>query len=122
MVNAANTIIIRAENPDVQWSLTEKNQVLAEAKLIRAWAYRHLTFLFGAVPLNLEESSGTNIRTDWERTPVSVIRTAMENDLLFAEQNLSDPAPYDGRVSKAVASHYLAELYLTVGKYQAAKD
>ena len=122
VVNAANTIIIRAENPDVQWSLTEKNQVLAEAKLIRAWAYRHLTFLFGAVPLNLEESSGTNIRTDWERTPVSVIRTAMENDLLFAEQNLSDPAPYDGRVSKAVASHYLAELYLTVGKYQAAKD
>lgn len=122
IINAANTIIIRAEKAEISWSAAEKNQIIGEARLIRAWAYRHLTFLFGAVPLNLDESSGTNIRTDWERTPVNIIRTAMENDLLFAEQNLSDPAPYDGRVSKAVASHYLSELYLTVGKHQLAKE
>ena len=51
-VNAANTIITRAENPDLKWSPTDKNRVVAEARLIRAWAYRHLSYLYGDVPIN----------------------------------------------------------------------
>lgn len=64
VVNAANTIITQAETrTDVDWSggqgtqMENKNRVIAEAKAIRAWAYRHLTFNWGDVPLNLEEST-----------------------------------------------------------------
>lgn len=121
-INAANTIINRAENPAINWTPAEKNQIVAEARLIRAWTYRHLTYLWGDVPLNLEESSGDNIKTDWERAPVAEVRKAMEDDLLFAEANLPDVAQVEGRLSKVVAQHYLAELYLTIGENQKAKD
>jgi hypothetical protein len=71
-----------------------------------------LTYLWGPVPLNLEESSGESVRTDWERTPVAQVRAQMEQDLLFAEQYLPEVPPTPGRLSKAVARHYLSELYL----------
>ncbi|MDQ3081976.1 MAG: RagB/SusD family nutrient uptake outer membrane protein, partial [Gemmatimonadota bacterium] len=111
-VNAANTIVGRAENPEVQWSAADKARVVGEARLIRAWAYRHLTYLWGDVPLNLEESSGENIRTDWERTSRDSVRGVIISDLLFAEANLPAVASVQGRASKAVAQHYLAEMYL----------
>ncbi len=114
-INAANTIIERSDNPAIVWTAAEKNGILAEARFIRAWAYRHLTYLWGDVPLNLKESSGTNIRTDWERTPIAEVRAQMEKDLLFAVDNLPDVST-DGRVNKVVAQHYLAELYLTTGE------
>ncbi|MFY7794848.1 MAG: RagB/SusD family nutrient uptake outer membrane protein, partial [Chitinophagaceae bacterium] len=120
-INAANTIIGRAENPELKWTAAEKNQIVGEARLVRAWAYRHLTYLWGDVPLTLNESKGDNIRTDWERTPRSAVRKAMEEDLLFAEANLADPAPNAARFPRAVATHYLAELYLAMGDFAKAK-
>jgi hypothetical protein len=120
-INAANTIIGRAENPDIKWTASEKNQIVGEARLVRAWAYRHLTYLWGDVPLSLQESKGDNIRTDWERNPRSAVRKAMEDDLLFAEANMADPAPNGARFPKAVATHYLAELYLATGDFAKAK-
>lgn len=120
-INAANTIIGRAENPDIKWTAAEKNQIVGEARLVRAWAYRHLSYLWGDVPLTLEESKGDNIRTDWERSPRSAVRKAMEEDLLFAEANLADPAPNAARFPRAVATHYLAELYLAMGDFGKAK-
>lgn len=115
-INAANTIITRAENPDVAWSATERDRVVGEARLIRAWAYRTLTYMWGAVPLTLDESNGSNIRTDWTRTPVADIRAQMEQDLLFAEAHIPEVSGDAGRLSKAVAQHYLAELYLAMGR------
>ena len=121
-INAANTIIERSDKTGINWTETEKKQIVGEARLIRAWAYRHLTFLFGDVPLNLNESKGNNIITNWERTPVAEVRKAMEADWLFAEANMSDLPIVEGRASKVVAQHYLAELYLTTGDFQKAKD
>lgn len=114
IVNGANTIIIRAENPAVRWNSGDKARVVAEARLFRAWAYRHLTYLWGDVPLNLEESSGETIRTDWERTPKAQVLAQIEADLLFAEANLPATSASDGKLVKAVAQHYLAEHYLRV--------
>jgi len=122
IINGANTIIDRAENPSINWTDKDKKQIVGEARLIRAWAYRHLTFLYGNVPLNLSESKGSSIRTDWERTPVAEVRKAMEADLLYAEANMSDLPVVEGRASKVVAQHYLAELYLTMGDYTKAKE
>lgn len=121
IVNAANTIVDRSENESIKWTDKEKGQIVGEARLIRAWAYRHLTNLYGKVPLTLHESTGGNIRTDWERASVESLHAAMEEDWLFAEANMEDLPVLEGRASKVVASHYLAELYLTTGEYGKAK-
>lgn len=121
-INAANTIIERAEDPDIRWTEAQKNEVLAQARLIRAWSYRHLAYLWGDVPLNLKESTGESVRTDWERTPKQQVWAQMEQDLLFAEQHLPVVPPSAGRLSKAVAQHYLAELYLTMDQPAKAEE
>src|SRR5512146_174211 len=87
-INGANTIIDRAEGPGVQWTPDQKDEIVAEARLFRAWAYRHLTYLWGDVPLALHESTGSNIRTDWERAPRAQVQAQIEQDLLFAEAHL----------------------------------
>lgn len=122
LVNSANMIISRAENEDVDWqgvndseNQTNKNKVVAQARLIRAWAYRHLKFGWGAVPLSLDEISGTTYRNDWERAPVSAINDQMEIDLTFARDNL-EMREETGQVNSAVASTMLAELYLEMGR------
>ena len=115
MVLAANVIINRAENPDISWvDENQKNQIIGEARLIRAWCYRHLTFLWGDVPLVTEEITGSNFRNDWERTPKQEVYRQMEEDLLFAEQYLPAVQANAGSTSSATAQHYLAELYLVL--------
>jgi hypothetical protein len=114
-INAANTIIGRAENPAVNWTPADKARIVGEARLIRAWAYRHLTYLWGDVPVTLIESTGDNIKTDWDRTPRDSVRRIIINDLLFAEANLPATSTNNGKVTKGVAQHYLAEMYLAIG-------
>lgn len=119
LINATNTIIGRAEDENIDWnggagSETEnKNYIIAEARAIRAWAYRHLTYLWGDVPLSLVESSGASIKTDWERTPVRQVRQQIIEDLLFAEQYIP-VEPIAGRMSKGAVQHLLAEMYLVL--------
>jgi hypothetical protein len=119
IINASNTIIDRAEGENVDWSggdgneMENKNLVIAEARAIRGWAYRHLTYLWGGVPLSLVESSGNSIKTDWERNPVDEVRAQIIEDLLFAEAHIPvEPIP--GRMSKGAIQHYLAEMYLVI--------
>jgi len=111
-INASNTIITRAENPAVTWSADDRDRVIAEARLIRAWAYRHLTYLYGDVPVTLTESTGEAIKTDWERVPRDSVRKVIIADLQFAEAHLPTSSTNPGKVVKAVAQHYLAEMYL----------
>lgn len=128
-INTANMIITRAENPNIDWkggsvekNAINKNTIIANVRLIRAWAYRHLTYAFGAVPLSIEEVNGSNYRSDWERTPVSEIRKVMEEDWLFAVQHLPLRTPNNTTPSAAVARHYLGELYLAEGRPLDAKN
>jgi len=121
IVNGANTIISQAETrTDINWAGgdadAEQNRmiVIAEAKVLRAWAYRHLSFCWGDVPLNLDESLGSTIKTDWARNNVNDVRKQIISDLLFAEQYINtEPAPA-GRISKGAIQHYLSEMYLTL--------
>lgn len=120
-INAANTIINRSNDPGIDWTQTDKNNIVAQARCIRAWCYRHLTYLWGDVPLTLTESNGANIKTDWQRAPVAEVRRAMQADWEFAQQNLPVIATSDAQLIQGVASHYLAELYLSMGKPDSAK-
>jgi len=115
-VNAANTIINRAGNPGVDWKGEgNRDRILAEARAIRAWSYRHLTYLWGDVPLNLEESSGSNIKTDFERTPIAEVRRLMISDWVFAANHLDSEPSRQGRMTRGVPMTYLAETYLALG-------
>jgi starch-binding outer membrane protein, SusD/RagB family len=118
-IASANTIITRAQNPDVDWQgataeLDEKNKnlMLAHAHLIRAWAYRHLAYTFGPVPITTEEITGLNYRNDWERSPVSEVQALVVSDLTFAAQHLPDHSTDVLVIPNVVANHYLAEMYL----------
>lgn len=119
-INSANTIIDRAT---VSTALTDaqRNSINAEARCIRAWAYRHLTYLWGDVPLQLHESSGENVRTDYDRNAVADIQKVMINDWLFAEKYLPVTSTNDGKLIQGVPQHFLSETYLAMGKNDSAK-
>lgn len=123
IVNSSNEIIKNVEErEDIDWSGNErsemenKNLILAEAKVARAFAYRHLTYLWGDVPLNLNPSSDGLIKTDWERTPVDQVRQQVIRDLRFAEPIIPEEATLTGRMTKGAVQHYLAEMYLTLDR------
>jgi hypothetical protein len=127
IVNTANMVISRAENAGIKWgglneseNAAKKNDIIARAAFFRAWAYRHLTYSFGAVPLSVEEINGMNYRTDWERNPVEEIRGQMEQDLRFAIEHLPLRETNNNVVSGAMARHYLGELYLAMGQPEEA--
>lgn len=120
IVNSANTIIIHAEDEGIDWTggtgtpEENKNMVIAHAKVLRGWAYRYLTYGWGDVPLNLNEALGSEVKTDWERTPVAEVRAQIIQDWLDAEQYIGVEPEYQGRITKGAIQHYLAEMYLTV--------
>lgn len=126
IINSTNTIIEYSKKEDIDWTgdgknpTENKNRILAEARAIRAWAYRHLTYCWGDVPLNLNMALGSNIKTDWERSPVAEVRSQILSDFLFAEKYLSVNPSTPGKITKGAVQHYLAELYLTVGKPDSA--
>ena len=128
IVNASNTIINRAESANINWAGNgktadeNKNRIVAEARAMRALAYRHLAYLWGDVPISLEESSGSNIKTDWARESVSKVWNQVEADLLFAEQHIEIDPSVEGKITKGAIQHFLSELYLVKGNAQSALD
>jgi len=113
IVNASN-ILINQANTATFLTAQDKAQIVGEAKLSRALAYRHLSYLWGGVPLNLGETSSVT-KNDWKRASLAEIRQQIIKDLLDAETGIAAVPPSDGRFSKGVATHYLAEMYLAVG-------
>jgi starch-binding outer membrane protein, SusD/RagB family len=119
-VLGANVIINRSDNPAIKWTdQATKERIIAEARFIRAWSYRHLTYMWGKVPLVLTEVTGDNFRTDYVRDSVSKIQRQILTDLLYAEPRLDWKPSQVGRVTKGVVLNYLSEMYLLeAGKVQ----
>lgn len=129
IINTSNMIISRAEYSGIDWQGTtdemkekNKNEIIAIARFFRAWAYRHLTYSFGAVPLSTEEITGLNYRNDWERNSVKEIRSVMESDFKFAIEHLPIRTTNNTQISGAMARHYLGELYLAESKPNEAEN
>jgi len=117
IVSGANVIISRM--PASKLTDAEKLLIGAEAKFFRAIAYRELVYLFGNVPLITEEI--TSVRNDLTQATKQQVLEQMVADFKDGATNL--PAinkVKDGKVSNIVASHYLAETYIALGKYDEA--
>lgn len=122
MIASANEILTYSENENVKWTTPEdKNKYQAEARYFRAYAYRYLVYLYGDVPYvdKIEEQ----FRLDYTRTPKAEVLNKMIDDLKFASANLPQNADnaVPGRLTKWVAEHLLAEIYLLAGNYTEAE-
>ncbi len=124
IINASNTIIYYADGENVNWSggsdtpENNKIRVEAEARALRAWAFRRLAYSWGDVPLTL--SLQTTVKTDWERTPVAEVRKQAIRDYLFAQQYIPTEGSLQGRITKGAIQTLLAEMYLTINKPDSA--
>lgn len=110
LIKNANVILDRIS--DIEFpSDAEKNAIIAEAKFFRAFGYRTLGYLFGGVPLVLEEIS--SVKRDFVRASRDQVYQQITEDLVYAAQHLpSINEVNDGKISKEVANHYLADVYV----------
>ena len=117
LISNANTIISRLENSTL--TAEQKSKVMAEAKFFRAFGYRTLVYVFGGVPLVLEENISP--KTDFTRQPKEEILKAMYDDFAEAATGLPEiQTVADGKLSNLVAKHYLSETCISLGLYDEA--
>jgi hypothetical protein len=91
-----------------------KNQLLGEAKFMRAFAYFHLANLYGDVPLPLKDDYSAFENAALPRTSTTEVYAQIIKDLTEA-QNLLPTAyvgTFRGRVNKYAATALLARVYL----------
>lgn len=114
LIANANTIISRVD--DSAMTEEEKKEVVAEAKFMRAFGYRYLVYLYGGVPLNLEEV--TSPKTDYTRAAKEEVLNQIVEDISEAANILPGiDEVADGKISNLVALHFLAETYIALGEY-----
>ena len=109
--------------PDIEMDQNLKDSYLAEAKFLRAFAYFDLVRIYGDVPIIKEVP---NFSSDLlvSRNPVDEVYDFMEEDLLFAIENLpkTRASAELGRATSYAAMAILAKVYLTINKNDKSID
>jgi hypothetical protein len=107
-INRANSVIARV--PAVPMDETRRNQIVAEAKFLRALHYYYLASLFGGVPLTVEETR--EITSEGKpRATAAETWAQIQKDLTEAAAGLpaSWPGSDYGRATKGAALTLLAK-------------
>jgi starch-binding outer membrane protein, SusD/RagB family len=118
MINRANTIFSKA--PGVTDNTTLRDQLVGEAKFLRAWAYFELVSQWGDVPLYTET---VNSPTDYKaKSTAAEIYTLIISDLTEAAQALPETPAQQGRVTNGAANALLGRVQMQKGDYAAAKE
>lgn len=117
-IRNANLVIANAPN-GTSISEQDLNYYLAEAKYLRALTYFDLVRNWAGVPLRTEENM---LQIDLARSSVQEVYDLILSDLQFAEQNLGDNPKNQGRPTKLAAKTMLADVYLTLGSYDLARQ
>lgn len=115
-VNRANYILEFKDKTD----FPGKEQILAEARFLRAYYYFELVKWFGPVPLKGDERFAVGDETRIPRAPVAEVYAAIEADLVEAEKVLPEVAAQTGRVTKGAAQALLGKVYLYQDKFAEA--
>lgn len=117
VISTANQIIDKVSSLETSATLTkeQKDQVVAEARLFRAYAHFLATEYFGEAPLILNTAADLNDNIQVPRVSRRTLYAAIEKDLKYAEKKLAERPSDNWRVSKYSAKALLAKLYLTMG-------
>jgi starch-binding outer membrane protein, SusD/RagB family len=110
-INRANSVIDRV--PTVEMDATRRDQIVGEAKFLRAVHYYYLAGLFGGVPLKLEPTSSIEGAT-LPRATAKDTWAQIAKDLTEAAAVLPNswPAGDFGRATKGAALTLLGKSYL----------
>ncbi|HLR89757.1 MAG TPA: RagB/SusD family nutrient uptake outer membrane protein [Balneolaceae bacterium] len=114
----ANANLAIENIPDIQMNEDQKNQLLGEARFLRAYYYYFLVRIFGDVPLILEPIDLTSEQLEPQRSSVAEVYNVIVEDLIWAETQSG--LPYygtDGRVTLGAVQSLLASVYLTMAGY-----
>ena len=119
VVANANIILEKLETNASLVSAADKKTFRGEALFFRAYYHRLLAHIWGDVPLITEML--TSPRRDFTRTPRAEVYEQCRVDLEEAIGLLADiDKVADGAISKQVAQHLLAEVYISLGNYAKA--
>lgn len=119
LIAEANVVIGRVVTTN--FSEEKKAQFTAKARFFRGLAYRTLAYMYGGVPLVLEEI--TSPKTDFVRATKDATLQQAIDDVKYAAETLPGVTEVkDGQITSAAAYHLLSEIYLAAGKYQEAVD
>jgi hypothetical protein len=97
-----------------------KNQIIAQARFLRAYYYFELVKWFGDVPLAIDKQILFGEESSYERSPASEVYSLIEQDLMFASDNLPSVQTEAGRVTKGAAQALLGKAYLYQDKFSEA--
>jgi len=97
-----------------------KENVLAQARFLRAYYYFELVKWFGDVPLIVDQRFLFGDQFEVDRTPKAQVYAQIELDLIYAADNLPYTQTQLGRVTKGAAEALLGKVYLYQNKFGAA--
>jgi starch-binding outer membrane protein, SusD/RagB family len=115
-VQRANYILEFKDKTDFEG----KNQVIAEARFLRAYYQFELVKWFGGIPMNGDKRFTPGDETKVPRSSVAEVYASIEGDLIFASQNLAPTASQTGRATKGAALALLGKAYLYQNKFSEA--
>ena len=124
LINKCNVTIKEVNtNTQIIGTPAVKNQTIAEAKFMRAYAYFNLVRFFGRVPKIDTLFENPTAQNNIPQSTAAQMYTFIESDLTFAAANLPlswDPATFPGRLTSGAANGLLAKVYLTQQKWAQA--
>ncbi|GAA0872343.1 RagB/SusD family nutrient uptake outer membrane protein [Gangjinia marincola] len=115
-INRANFILEFQDKID----FAGKNEVLAQARFLRAYYYFELVKFFGDVPLVVDERVLFGDQFEVDRNPSAEVYAQIEEDLQFAADNLPVTQIQAGRITKGAALALLGKVFLYQDKFSEA--
>lgn len=115
MISRANSVLENITKTNMDADV--KNRLIGEATFMRGWSYFDLVRVYGAVPVHLKTVASGDMPNMPKSSVAEVFNVAI-NDFKTAEKLLfpaSDSRSGEkGRVTRGVASAFLAKAYLTM--------
>lgn len=112
-VNRANYILEFKDKTDFEG----KEQIIAEARFLRAYYHFELVKWFGGIPMKGDARFVLGDETVIPRSSAEEVYAAIEEDLLLAIEDLNPSAPQVGRATKGAAQALLGKVYLYQNKF-----
>jgi tetratricopeptide (TPR) repeat protein len=89
-----------------------KNQIIAEARFLRAYYHFELVKWFGGIPLKGDARFKIGDEKTIARSSVAEVYASIESDLIYASENLAAVPSQKGRATKGAALALLGKAYL----------